>query len=452
MPINPTIERLRNSIANALHPIKAHTLPKVCQELGLSEGTGDEAFSSKTKYVLKRLPFDRDTLLMLARKTLELCDDLNLEETIWIVEEEDARSRKTTESTRRNILDSVFARPDIGGRLGLIETLSRVMKFPSSCGAFWLDGGAPEVPRESLLQLSERRFALVLEAIVNPPSRFPDDGQRDYVDAINEHLRRDKLVLLQHAEESGYPIFKVMSLDNASGVEGKPKNLIFASNGPKPIIGFRDAINNEITILKNAEFCLIYDRPFPNEGLLWSRLIDWWISQEKRPIDRKTAAKGLGDRLCESLGSEAEKLLFLTYYRTFRPRLGDRLPALVPQVYLHYDPQTINQLHGSPNFTQQRMDFLMLLSPHTRIIIEIDGKQHYSDVTTENGALKYTNNDRASPTKYAAMVAEDRDLRLKGYEVYRFGGAELSDERKGKALVEAFFQSLFMRHNIRTNG
>jgi len=35
--------------------------------------------------------------------------------------------------------------------------------------------------------------------------------------------------------------------------------------------------------------------------------------------------------------------------------------------------------------------------------------------------------DRRCPRRYASMMAEDRDLRLKGYEVYRFGGAELTD-------------------------
>lgn len=36
------------------------------------------------------------------------------------------------------------------------------------------------------------------------------------------------------------------------------------------------------------------------------------------------------------------------------------------------------------------------------------------------------------------MAAEDRRLRLAGYEVYRFGGAELTNEERGKALLETF--------------
>ena len=37
-----------------------------------------------------------------------------------------------------------------------------------------------------------------------------------------------------------------------------------------------------------------------------------------------------------------EKLLFETYYRTFKD-LGPKLPALLPQVYLHYDPRTVER-------------------------------------------------------------------------------------------------------------
>lgn len=61
-------------------------------------------------------------------------------------------------------------------------------------------------------------------------------------------------------------------------------------------------------------------------------------------------------------------------------------------------------------YTHQRMDFLMLLPNGIRVVIEIDGKQHYSK------------NDIASPKLYAEMMANTRELQLKGYEVYRFGG------------------------------
>jgi very-short-patch-repair endonuclease len=65
------------------------------------------------------------------------------------------------------------------------------------------------------------------------------------------------------------------------------------------------------------------------------------------------------------------------------------------------------------------MDFLLLLDRHRRVVLEVDGIQHYAD---DDGS--------ANTARYAEMVAADRELRLAGYEVYRFGGAEISDRRQ----------------------
>ena len=46
------------------------------------------------------------------------------------------------------------------------------------------------------------------------------------------------------------------------------------------------------------------------------------------------------------------------------------------------------------------------------------------------------------------MVKDDRALRLKGYEVYRFGGYEFLDETKAKQMICEFFDKLFERYEI----
>ena len=81
------------------------------------------------------------------------------------------------------------------------------------------------------------------------------------------------------------------------------------------------------------------------------------------------------------------------------------------------------------------MDFLLLLSDHVRIVIEIDGKHHYAV------------GEKAEPKRYSEMVSEDRKLQLAGYEVYRFGGYELQT-RDAKHIVEEFFVRLFERHEV----
>jgi hypothetical protein len=40
------------------------------------------------------------------------------------------------------------------------------------------------------------------------------------------------------------------------------------------------------------------------------------------------------------------------------------------------------------------------------------------------------------------MVAEDRKLRLAGYEVYRFGGAEFVDRKQATVILREFFVGL----------
>lgn len=75
------------------------------------------------------------------------------------------------------------------------------------------------------------------------------------------------------------------------------------------------------------------------------------------------------------------------------------------------------------------MDFLLLLPGRVRIVIKVDGKQHYAD------------GDTASPRLYSEMVAEDRRLRLRGYEVYRFGGYELMQDDAAE-MLRSFFSDL----------
>jgi hypothetical protein len=45
------------------------------------------------------------------------------------------------------------------------------------------------------------------------------------------------------------------------------------------------------------------------------------------------------------------------------------------------------------------------------------------------------------------MMAADRDLRLRGYEVYRFGGAELTDTPARGQRLNMFFDRLAERYS-----
>jgi very-short-patch-repair endonuclease len=145
-------------------------------------------------------------------------------------------------------------------------------------------------------------------------------------------------------------------------------------------------------------------------------------------------------RLLASIEADngAERRIFAAYGRRYAA-YGTGIPALLPQVYLHYDPYTRShyQPGTSPPLQRQRMDFLLLLPNSIRIVIECDGQQHYADDT-----------GKASPRRYATMMAEDRDLRLRGYEVYRFGGVELTDTSATRKRLDAFFDRLAERYSV----
>lgn len=257
------------------------------------------------------------------------------------------------------------------------------------------------------------------------------------VSSFSEDSRDQKQILF---DEFQSVIERLKSLNQRDfGVRGEIKNLIFAANGPKPKIVLTDATLNTLKIVENSECCLVYDRGLEKHGLKWGELVDWWrdinnLSNSSRTEQRQSLYLRLKLSLAEN---EYEKLVLSTYYKGFFEEWNDSLPALIPQVYLHYDPYTIAQLGGAAQLPRQRMDFLLLLPDRHHIVLEIDGKQHYAD------------GEIASPKLYSEMVQEDRRLKLAGYEVYRFGGYELwFDKDQAERMLVDFFESLFLRYEL----
>lgn len=223
------------------------------------------------------------------------------------------------------------------------------------------------------------------------------------------------------------------------GVDGQMQNIIFASTGYKPEMVMRDAINNVIEIVEHGDSCLVYDRPLTEAGLTWGEVVAWWRDRQGLgSADDRAVGHDLYWRLRQSMQdngqeNQAEVLLFNIYGERYRGEEGMKRPALLPQVYLHYDPLTRKQrqtLRKGDRLKRERMDFLMMWPGRARVVIEVDGKQHYAE------------GDKASPRLYAEMVAEDRALRLMGYEVHRFGGYELTENPEAPAMLRQFFDDL----------
>jgi len=431
--------------------VSAPQLPAICSRFGLADGEESEAYSSKRAYVRKRITaWPKEKLVDLALRVQDTypSDALQCQVEHFAPE----MFLCISEITRQHVLRDLASLGAIEGKLDLLAFLGKLWRLDTMSASgtdlrclTLQDDIIQHMIRNDdysygdlfdlldVQEMSNKKFAEFLEWIVHPLVRV-DADQEQYVSSINSHLRHDGLALVAADDVSGFPLFRVTQI--VDGVSGSAKNLIFASTGPKPEIVFSDAVNNDIQVVKNAEFCLIYDHPFSKDGLLWKHLIAWWAATTGSAIDDIETERKLYGRLYQSLQSPPERTLFRTYFERFRSKLGERLPALIPQVYLHYDPYTARTLRGKRRVPRQRMDFLLLLSPLQRIVIEVDGSQHYS----EDGL--------ASPLKYAEMVSADRDLRLAGYEVYRFGGPEVIDNA-GVSRVESFFARLFEKHGIR---
>ncbi len=279
---------------------------------------------------------------------------------------------------------------------------------------------------------SNGRFVHFLEGLASPDVRPDEAAQRHFVETINVPLRSCGVELRESDIEGGYPIFSVVATHTAA--VGRPKNLIFASS-VKPDLRFRDAINNDIEVVTNADKVLIYDRPIGIEGLTWSNLQLWW-EETTKAANSEAAKKSLYKRLRESLppNSPPQLMLFNAYYSGFGKAIP-HLPALIPEVWLHWDPLTVKE-RGREALLRFRMDFLLLLPQGIRIVVEVDGKHHYADDV-----------GRADVVRYAQMVAADRELKLAGYHIFRFGAHELLGD-SAEATVKLFFESLFRKYGV----
>jgi very-short-patch-repair endonuclease len=82
------------------------------------------------------------------------------------------------------------------------------------------------------------------------------------------------------------------------------------------------------------------------------------------------------------------------------------------------------------------MDFLLLLPHGHRVVLEVDGATHYSA------------GGRSDPAVYAKGTRADPELKLAGYEVFRFGATELQNPRNAEPMLRQFFADLFRQFGV----
>ncbi|MDA2807146.1 AbiJ-related protein [Nocardiopsis suaedae] len=275
------------------------------------------------------------------------------------------------------------------------------------------------------LTSSDRRFMLFIEGVLSGAVNPNERRQRALAEAITPPLARDGLKVIETGSTGGYPDFSIVP----RGLRARPPQLIlFASRATKPDLRLREVLDQEIEIVESTSDVLRYDRPIPEEGLMWDDLQAWWAEREQLSLEEAKGSLWQRLRCALPVNSPPQQALFEEYHRICGQRQhehGKKLPALLPEVWLHWDP-VAKSARGDEVMLTQRLDFLMLPSAHRRIVLEVDGDRHYSK------------HGRPSPAVYAETVRGDRDLRLQGYEVYRFSGHELMSGRAEGTVAEFF--------------
>jgi hypothetical protein len=220
----------------------------------------------------------------------------------------------------------------------------------------------------------DARFGRFLEGLVSADLVPDEPAQRAITDVINPRLREAGLELRETGSDGGYPVFSVVPVSAAR--HRQPKNLVFASQ-VKPDIRISDAISNDIEIVENADKVLIYDRPIGTDGLRWRDLQQWWKDTRQLGSDDE-AKRSLYARLSSALpgNSPPQRNLFDLYHEIHGTAVPG-LPALLPEVWLHWDPKTVRE-RGTAALLGHRMDFLLLLPHGQRVVLEVDGSHHYA--------------------------------------------------------------------------
>lgn len=282
-------------------------------------------------------------------------------------------------------------------------------------------------------QSSHARFCRFVEALASSRVLPSEPAQRKFIEIVNDTLKACGVHVVIGVGEDAFLTASLAYV--GSGKQSSPKNLIFAST-TKPDLRLGNALDNDIEVMSDPTDVLIYDRPIGSSGLLWRDLQAWYAQTYN--IEEAQAKKRLYRRLaaCLPKSSPPQALAFSSFFKAFTTAIPE-LPVLLPEVWFHWDPQTISR-RGKEALLRSRMDFLLLLPGGVRVVIEIDGKHHYSDT-----------DGRSNPRLYAEMMGADRALRIVGYEVYRFGVYELQQPNAEEVLI-GFYRSLFERYSLYT--
>lgn len=231
--------QLRDLIAQALYPTKAYRLPAACERYGLSPGTNEEAFSSKTQYVMKRLDeISDERVIDIARQVVLDTSDEPLQAAL----EKLQQGGLISDITRQHLGEALNDFP-LEGKGDLLDLLRKhwpeIDKAPSK---FHFDGTrADDLQRHAVLNpdwssaeilqfvgfgtCSQAKLLRFVEDVVHPIRRTALD-QTKLVNTLNAVLMRDGFQLAESGKISGYPEYSVEEVSR----QRQPADALIASS------------------------------------------------------------------------------------------------------------------------------------------------------------------------------------------------------------------------------
>jgi hypothetical protein len=215
--------QIRHLVADALYPTKAYSLPAACERYGLDPGDSQEAFSSKTQYVMRRLEkLSDEKVLGVARSVVQEFPDDKLQAAIKLL---DRDGHLVSDLTRHHLAEALdeFSLP---GKRDLLEMLRQhwpsIDHTPSSYDIF--EGSSADdihrhavrnddwpnseiLERAGFLTCSRVKLFQFLEDLLHPIRRDPEEQER-IAAKLNPILGRDGYWLAPSGRISGYPVYK----------------------------------------------------------------------------------------------------------------------------------------------------------------------------------------------------------------------------------------------------
>ena len=238
-PTTAMLNALRSAVIDLIAAQSANDTPAICKGVGLADGTAEESFQSKAKYVRVRLMGKLEPdLISIGRTLLQQYESYPLSEALNKVLE--AHEKSVSELTRRRIF-AVFQSRPFSTEFTDLEFCGRTFhlkEMPSRWGGYhghksleddffqatvrnsdWSNDDIVEAL--GLLTCSQRQFFRFLEAIVDPICQ-KSETQQELAAEINKHLRHDGYKLTPVSKMSGSPVYAVKS----DGVESPANDQI----------------------------------------------------------------------------------------------------------------------------------------------------------------------------------------------------------------------------------